>query len=235
MSSSGTTLHSETFSIVAVGQFNPAIFQPSWLAKNNLIRDEEAESAKVRLISGEVAIVDGAWFSLQVTSERFALESLDPVQNLAARDLAVGVFKILEHTPLNAIGLNVSKHYQLESESTWHQFGDYFAPKELWNTTMKNAGMRRLEIVGNVVYEGDEEIPIRIVLEPSKRPKQFGVLITINHHYQKLQETSQTNAGDFIELVSKNYGQFLEHVDETIIKIFSMYTEAKKRTNGKNG
>ena len=37
----------EGVTIVLLGQFNPAIFQPAWLAAENLVRPQEAESAEI--------------------------------------------------------------------------------------------------------------------------------------------------------------------------------------------
>jgi len=231
MGSNGETLSSETFSVVAIGMFNPAIFHPQWLAKNNLIRDEEADASTVKFISNDVSIIEGPWFALQVTGDRFALESLDPVQNLAARDLVVGIFKILEHTPMNAIGLNVTKQYQFKDESTWHQFGDYYAPKTTWDGVMEKAGMLNLAIVGRVKYSEEQDVPVRVVLDSSRQKTQFGVQVAINHHYQKPQPASKDagNAGQFIEVISKNYEQFIYHVQSTLAKVFTDFTNAEKR------
>jgi len=41
-------------SIVAIGSFNPAIFQPLWFSTNGLIRPEEAASATINLITNDV-------------------------------------------------------------------------------------------------------------------------------------------------------------------------------------
>ena len=47
-------LEIETFSIVFVGDFNPVILQPFWLANKGLIRESEATNAKVEVIHNEV-------------------------------------------------------------------------------------------------------------------------------------------------------------------------------------
>ena len=57
-------------SIVLVGAFNPAIFQPSWLELHRLIRDTEAEAAKISIITAEVAVFSiGDWL-LELTRFR---------------------------------------------------------------------------------------------------------------------------------------------------------------------
>ncbi len=42
-------------SIVMVGSFNPAIFQPRWLGSQGIIRPEEAENAKISLIGPTIS------------------------------------------------------------------------------------------------------------------------------------------------------------------------------------
>ena len=60
-------------SVVMTGAFNPAIFQPSWFARNNLITNDEADSAKVGVIHGQVSQFETESFILQATTERFAV------------------------------------------------------------------------------------------------------------------------------------------------------------------
>ncbi len=91
-------------SIVALGSFNPAIFQPAWFSSNNLIRAEEAREANIQIIQGDVAIFSTEWFSIQVTHERFSLDTRDPSKWLPMRDLVIGTFTILSHTPVRAVG-----------------------------------------------------------------------------------------------------------------------------------
>src|SRR3954467_6321102 len=93
-------------SIVALGKFNPAIFQPHWYAVSKLIRPEEAEKAKIEVIHNELTVFSTEWFKVEITQERFAISTPDPTKNLPLRDLAMGTFKILEHTPINAFGFN---------------------------------------------------------------------------------------------------------------------------------
>ena len=45
---------SDEAGIVIVGSFNPRIFQPFWLAKQNLISDEAAENAKITIIHPDI-------------------------------------------------------------------------------------------------------------------------------------------------------------------------------------
>ena len=60
----------EDISVVLVGALNPAIFQPAWLAAQNLISDSESKSATVNVISPQAADITFLDFGLQVLQNR---------------------------------------------------------------------------------------------------------------------------------------------------------------------
>ena len=102
MSESGQS-DRQRMSIVALGSFNPAIFHPVWFARHKLIRDAEAEESKLKVMCPEITVVESEWFALQVTAERFSLETSDPRKFLPLRDLVTATFSILEHTPVGTV------------------------------------------------------------------------------------------------------------------------------------
>ena len=74
-------------SIVALGSFNPTIFQPAWFTFHKLIREDEGNEAKIEVIHPQATVFSTPWFGLQVTPDRFYLETLDPTKWLPLRDL----------------------------------------------------------------------------------------------------------------------------------------------------
>src|SRR4051812_22493691 len=102
MTAEGFECKGEDVSIVFLGRFNPAIFHPLWLAGNNLIRKEEAESGKIDVIHAEAAVFRTEWLILQCTTDQLSLVTFDPTKYAPLRDLAVGICKVLEHTPIRA-------------------------------------------------------------------------------------------------------------------------------------
>jgi hypothetical protein len=90
----------ETLAIVAMGSFNPAIFHPAWFSGQGLIRKEEFETAKIEIVHRDVCHFAVEWFSLQVTGDRFAMQTGDPAKSQSLRDLVMATFTILEHTPI---------------------------------------------------------------------------------------------------------------------------------------
>lgn len=117
-------------SIVILGSFNPGIFHPLWFKTNELVRPQEADNANLKVIVPDVAEFSVDWFSLNVLRNHFQVRTTDSAHFGPIRDLVLGSFHILEHTPVRAIGLNRDMHFKMESEEKWHGFGHLIAPKE---------------------------------------------------------------------------------------------------------
>lgn len=121
--------------IVAVGSFNPAILTPDWLEKNQLIGSADAASARScanLIISQQVTVYETDWFALQILDNQFSLTSKGAL-SLTLRDLASGIFSLVPHTPITAVGLNFLGDYKVPSLDQYHKVGDVLAPKDIWS------------------------------------------------------------------------------------------------------
>ena len=107
-------------SIVVIGDFNPAIFTPDWREKNELIGEGDATVAREGranrkpLISHQVTNFDTDWFALQVLDNKLTLNSRGVLTPML-KDLTVGIFQLLSHTPVIAIGMNFIGQFKLKS------------------------------------------------------------------------------------------------------------------------
>jgi hypothetical protein len=213
----------QSISIVALGSFNPAIFQPRWLSSNGLIRDEEAVVAEreMQIIHRQVSIFSTEWFSLQVTDASFTIDSLDPTKSPALRDLAINIFNVLEHTPITAFGLNTNRHFHMKSEEEWHAFGDHYAPKDSWNAILIEPGMRSLTILGKRENCGADRVQVKI--EPSLKVRP-GVFIHVNQHYD-LDEGKDKRPGErmlaFLTTLRDSWDGFLSYCDDVARHLLS--------------
>ncbi len=171
----------ESAAIVMLGSFNPAIFQPRWLGVQKLIRSEEAESAKITTIQPELADFSTEWFQLQVLQSRFMVACTDPRQYAPLRDLAVGIFTLLPHTPVKAMGLNRSFHFGTPSIESWHRIGHRLAPKEPWHSLMEGPGLRSMLMQGRRKEEGDGVLHVKV--EPSVKV-EHGVFVEVNEEFK---------------------------------------------------
>lgn len=174
------TCEREGVTAVLLGNFNPAIFQPSWLAARGLITLSEAEAAKVDVVSGELSAFSVDWLTIQVTADRFQAVSADVAHSEPLRDMVVGIFTILEHTPLTSLGINRQMHYRVPSEASWHEFGHLLAPKAAWSGILSAPGLRTLIIEGT---RAESPAKMRLKVEPSVKVHP-GVYIEVNEHHE---------------------------------------------------
>ncbi|HKV54034.1 MAG TPA: hypothetical protein VJN94_05265 [Candidatus Binataceae bacterium] len=179
--------------IVALGDFNPAIFSPDWLERNGLIGKADADTARDKsqkqqlLVSHQATTFETKWFALQVLENQFILSSKDALSP-ALKDLAVGIFQLVPHTPVTAVGLNFQAHFKLTSEDDYHRIGDVLAPKDIWNALCPEeaAGLTNVTIRLQHWKRGDPPPKSadhkNISLQPSAVYK-LGVYMSYNDHH----------------------------------------------------
>ena len=192
----------EGVGIVLVGAFNPRIFQPAWFAAENLIREEEAQAAKIELIHRQVTIFSLDWLHLQVTDEQFVVTTTQSSFYEPLRDLVLGTFRLLRHTPIRMMGLNRDCHFRMPSEEAWHTFGHRLTPKEPWAGILKEPGMRSLTMEG--LRPDNLKGYIRVRVEPSVRVHP-GVFINVNDHYEVKDATTVRGCDEIIDILDHEW------------------------------
>jgi hypothetical protein len=170
----------EGATVVMLGSFNPAIFQPHWLEAQKLIRPEEAEHAKITIIQNEVADFSTEWFQLQALTGRFLISSGDPSHFSPLRDLASAIFSLLSHTPITGLGIHRHFHFRLSSKKAWNQLGHLLAPKEPWHSIMDHPGLRELTIEGS--RRNLSGGILRIKVQPSIKV-EFGIFMEVHEEF----------------------------------------------------
>ena len=211
----------EGVTIVLVGSFNPAIFHPAWFAHEKLIQQEEAEKADLQVVSPEASVFSIGWLELEVTSERFAVSTsqiqyLDPL-----RDLVLGTFNVLRHTPIQAMGINRLAHYRSASEATWHKLGHILAPKEPWAGLLQDPGMRRVTMEGKRPdqYQGR----ITATVEPSLKMKPgFGVFFNVNDHYDNDAQGKSHECLRMMDILIKSWQNSLVRSAQIMEKLINL-------------
>lgn len=180
--------------IVAVGDFNPAIISPDWLERNGLIGADDADTAREgsqgrqMIVSHQVSTFETEWFTLQVLEDRFSLTS-KAVLSPAFKDLAIGIFQLVPHTPVIAVGLNFLGHFKLPNVDDYYRLGDVLAPKDIWETLYpsesNSAGLMEINIKIQPAPRGEQpktKDEKHIKVQSSQKIK-FGVLLSYNDHH----------------------------------------------------
>ena len=210
----------QEIALVVLGAFNPSIFQPSWFAQEELIRQEEAEAAKLEIIHQEVAVFELEWLRLQVTRDRLAFHSNRESHYEATRDLLIGTLDLLRHMPTRALGVNHDLVLEYESRDQFNQLGWELVPEDRWTAVLERPGMVRVEEQGKRTDDHDGYIRVRVepILDGGTK-----VLCEVNDHFSLSQEdvpTSTVAIGKLLNAewrnISERANQILEHVEGLI-------------------
>ena len=202
-------------SVVFVGDFNPAIFSPDWLERNQLLGSSDAQVAredKNLIISHEITRYETDWFHFQVLQQQFSVSSKGVV-SLNLRDLAIGITSLVPQTPVRALGLNFMAHYKMQSLADYHKLGDVLAPKNIWNKLFQNdtysAGLEAMTIRIDPCKRGEEpkfKDAQRITLQPSSRVTP-GVFFSLNNHFDigSRNDSSATTAEQAVKIIGEQW------------------------------
>lgn len=205
-----------TLSVVLIGEFNPAIIQPSWLASKNLIREQEATDTNIELIHNDLTRFQLDWVTIEVTKNRFELRTSKEPYFGPTKDLALSIFNILKETPITAIGINHLKHYSL-NEAELLNFGDKLAPLSNWNEFMNDPRVLLLEILEQKRIDGLEG-SYRVKVQGSADVKN-GVLINMNDNYTLKSEAKGRNS-EIIKILGENWENSQKRATEIPEKIW---------------
>ncbi len=111
-------------SVVALGSFNPAIFQPDWFRHNDLLPASEIDFATAEMprsvdarrrtqrvfVANDAAHVEFESLQLEVLQDRWILATERPDWQGDLGKIAHDIFAQLPHTPVRIIGFNIVIH-----------------------------------------------------------------------------------------------------------------------------
>jgi hypothetical protein len=198
--------------IVLVGRFNPAIFQPAWFALHKMLGQKEAETAEINLIQAGISQFKVDQFELLVLSDRFSVTSLNGHPE-HIRDLVISCFgQNLPHTPVRAMGINRAAHFDTGSFEVRDRVGSRLAPKDAWGAWGREieaspleprearGGMISIVMQQNTRPDGHKG-HVQAKVEPSIRiANSTGIFVDVNDHFdlsgpeQAVQDTSSAVA-----------------------------------------
>ncbi|MBV9945545.1 MAG: hypothetical protein JOZ69_01700 [Myxococcales bacterium] len=220
----GLKIHEDLASLVLVGNFNPAIFQPAWLAAKELIRESEAKGAVIEVIHPDIAQYRVDWLHVSVTRDRFSASTADPAHRAPLRDLVVGLFELLEQTPTVRLGINRSFQVDLPDVETWHALGHLVAPKEPWGGILENPGMRTLLVEA----PRSDGLPGRTFfrVEPSQK-YAHSVFVDVNSEYHPDAEQTGEATSYFVDRIRKDWDRLLSEARDGVEKLVRQVLKEK--------
>jgi hypothetical protein len=210
--------------VVLLGDFNPKIFSPAWLAAHDLIGEQESEDANIEIIHSDVAIFSLPWFRAQITRDRFSIFTEQEAYFGILYDLVSHAFKILEHTPIHTFGYNWGMHFKCNSEEEWHGFGHYVAPPKIWTGILENPALFRLEMTEKYPPSDLLDGTMKIRVEPSRRIN-LGVFININHHFAVPEKESVRGCRLIMSKFEENWENSRKKSEELIYQLLGNFEE----------
>jgi len=136
----------DSLTLIAVGSFNPAIFQPEWFSKHELLSNTETADAKIEVIHPDAAQFATHWLNWQALRARISVSTTDAAQFSQLRDLVLGVLLLLPETPVTAFGINLDFHFRFQTQEECDEFAYRFAPPAAWEGLLTGTKLRRLHV-----------------------------------------------------------------------------------------
>ncbi|MDE2686451.1 MAG: hypothetical protein OXI16_02985 [Chloroflexota bacterium] len=120
------------FTIVFLGQFNPAIFSPAWFGWHELLPAATVEAAELQAAQPRVMSFRAEWLELLVTPDRFMVQTTQS-PSVRIKDLVLRTFvEQLPHTPIQAMGINRNVQFLVGDFKERDRIGRRLAPTEPW-------------------------------------------------------------------------------------------------------
>ena len=177
-------------SIVLIGKFNPAIFQPAWLKANDI--DGVSTDAEVKIVHRDICEFTIETRNYFVDDDRFQLTT-SSAPWVVISDIATRIFlDFLAHTPVRAFGINREVHFRLPNPEHRLALGRKLAPLHPWgdfggemesDDPDKIGGLQRLHMRRKSEIDG-ARVETNAVIEPSvKLDARTGVYMQINTHH----------------------------------------------------
>jgi hypothetical protein len=202
----------EGASVVVLGRFNPAIYHPSWFIRHELVpssAETENSAESPTIVTPDFCRFNlgvGLVFDATTTRLQFSTDQLE--RQLVMGELVLNFFTVLEHTPVEALGINRLMHFRLGSPGERDCLGRALAPPSRWSVSkLENPLMRSLSMQGT---RKDSAGMYQLTIEPSvleEIPSGFGVFVLANEHFRA---TANESAATFVKRVHVEFHPALE-------------------------
>lgn len=184
------TVKRKRISIVLVGEFNPAMFQPEWFARNSVISVEEASIARDSdgaplIVTPQITMFKTSMFDVRIEQKRFTVSCSKEPWDLI-KDFVDKTFEKLSGMAIDAYGYNYDAHYDVGGMDNLNYIGNYLAPKGPWITLFSDDvecrdvgnGLRSMKMVKT---KANDKGRMTVVVEPSVT-EQHGLFMACNDH-----------------------------------------------------
>ncbi|OXB07362.1 hypothetical protein B0A81_11465 [Flavobacterium plurextorum] len=205
-------------SIVIIGSFNPRIFQPEWLVNKKLIRESEGDPENLKMVHADLTVIETDEFKLEIRPSRLELQTFQESYREPLKDLCASIFQLLSETPISAFGINYGKHFKMQSEKEYVNFGYHLAPINKTFDFIEDPRLLEI-IITDQKPEKTKNTPTKnIKIFPSDLIPARGVAINVNSHYDDF-----FDGRSFSDFLSANWESILNNSENIIMEIWKKY------------
>ncbi|WP_445152462.1 hypothetical protein [Baekduia sp. Peel2402] len=154
--------------IVLDGQLNPAIYHPSWLTAHELLRAGEMDRVRIEQADADFTRFEAIWFTLEASRKEFELSSTAATTTVhQLRDLTLGIFKLLSHTPISAVTMRQIAQCPLDVGG-WESLANSFSSLDAWSGLLGDRPrLGGLSVCRDLPDLGGSPRTLEVTLEPS--------------------------------------------------------------------
>ena len=216
------------WSIVLIGNFNPAIFHPAWFAMNNVISREVADSSDTEVVHSEASVMSLGALRLNIQRMRFGIET-EQAPEIALLDFVSVVFgDLLPHSEIHQFGINRTVFFRASSSESRTRLGRIFAPTAPWgsfgarieqssgSTTggMTTVAMR--ELFNETHWNGHCEAKLMPAYELDVNT---GIQIAINNHFEMKDQKKGGGTKAALSIIESEFEARMTRSEEVIAAV----------------
>lgn len=235
------------FGIVILGNFNPAILHPEWLDRNQVLPPHEVreiaeskrkevkglEGIKVKFIGSNI-LVSGVEtrlklpsYNIGVTPDKFEVSTSNKDKYEELPEFVAATFKILEHTPITAIGINFMSSLKFSKRAIILMHSYFCAKPDIILSVFGE--QYRIDSKIRYDYNGSA---VTLFLELKEESDEIGINFNYNKGF-----TEQEGSKEMIKYLLDNYKPMMMNADKIIKHLFRDPIDGGKESakSGKDG
>jgi hypothetical protein len=197
--------------LTAEGTLNPGIIHPQWFARHDLLHWKEADDATVEISADDYTLFRTRDFTTEVSRRSLTIATYNQAFEPQLRDLFIGTFRLLVHTPLRELSVSRFTHWRInplvqqkEPPVAWAKF----MRLTRWQEVLHSPTPVGIAVKG-VTGAGVESL---VSVEPSDKE---GALVYVGCRYDwSLAEDSPAN--DLIRIIKEDWSDARQHADRAI-------------------
>lgn len=219
------------YSIVIVGSMNPAIHNPSWYRRTELI-DADAETVALSdlsfVTSSQISQFQTSTFSVQCVQERWRISSDEESSFEKINDVTLKAFdERLPHTPISAVGLNFDYHKKTECSTVSSVLAAFFDDLPLGLSDQDSDSATFKSICKK------EGVRVQIKIEPSVVSENM-LFVAANYQFNT-EDFADANGQFLLEpIIRPNFSKFrIESLERCKTILSSLNSIEEGKTNAR--